>query len=237
MFNVPRSVLGALAVLVLVHVGRGFLPSEADLRLLLTLAFIPARYLPGGAALPGGAIADVTSFVTYMLVHGDMVHLLVNSVWMLAFGSAVAQRAGDARFLVFSIACGIAGAAVHLALHFGEPVPVVGASAAISGQMAGAIRFLFSGGGGRVPLGGDPRAVPLASVRRTLSDSRILLFVAIWAGLNALLGLGVVQFHGVSGGIAWEAHIGGFLFGLLAFGWFDPGMRPPPGAPPAAMRH
>ena len=64
-------------------------------------------------------------------------------MWMAAFGSPVAQRLGDWRFLSFSALCGIAGALTHLAFHFGEMTPVVGASAAISGQMAAAMRFVF----------------------------------------------------------------------------------------------
>lgn len=240
-FNVPRSVLGALAVLVLVHGVRGLLPHETDLMLLLALAFIPARYASAAPPLPGGELADVTSFVTYMLVHGDVIHLAINGVWMLAFGSAVAQRTGDIRFLLFSLLCGVAGAVVHLVLHFGDLAPVVGASAAISGQMAAAIRFVFSGGGAG-SFGGDPRSVPLASVGQALKEPRMLIFVAVWAAVNALLGLGAVDLQGADAGIAWEAHIGGFVCGLVTFGYFDLGRRrlatpPPSDQPPGPTLH
>lgn len=231
-FNVPRCVVVALGLIVAVHLVRLLLNEDNDLVLLLTLAFIPARYGGGVPSLPGGGVADVTSFVTYMFVHGDPMHLLVNGVWMLAFGSAIARRIGDFRFALFSVLCGIAGAVSHLALHFGELAPVVGASAAISGQMAGAIRFLL-GTGGRA-FGGDQRMirlVPLASVTQTLSNPRILIFIGVWAALNALFGTGLLQFQGASGGIAWEAHIGGFVCGLLIFGLFDrpPALEPAPG--------
>lgn len=223
MFNVPRSVLIALALIVIVHIVRVVLLSEeAGLRLLLALAFIPARYAGMAPALPGGELADYSSFVTYMFVHADALHLIVNGVWMLAFGSAVAQRIGDLRFAVFSLLCGVAGVVLHLVLHFGELIPVVGASAAISGQMAGAIRFLFSASG--YGFGGDVRAVrnvPLAPIWTTLQNPRILAFLAIWAGINFLFGSGMVQLGGVEGGIAWEAHFGGFAAGLLTFGLFD----------------
>ena len=79
-----------------------------------------------------------------MVVHAGWVHLVVNVLWMLAFGSAVARRVGDRKFVVFSVMCGVAGAVTHLVCHFGEMAPVVGASAAISGQMAGALRFIFT---------------------------------------------------------------------------------------------
>src|SRR5688572_15775550 len=119
MFNVPRSVVIAAAIMIGVQVVRGFLPDELDLRVLLALAFIPARYSGAALELPGGYLTAVTSFVTYMIVHAGWVHLWVNVAWMLAFGSAVAQRIGNWQFFSFSIPCGIAGALTHLAFHFG----------------------------------------------------------------------------------------------------------------------
>ena len=154
-----------------------------------------------------------------------MTHLAVNTIWMLAFGSAVAKRIGDLRFLVFSLLCGIAGALVHLTLHFGEMVPVVGASAAISGQMAGAIRFMFGAGRMIMPLPDNLESVPLAGIWETLANPRFLIFLGVWAALNLLFGLGGLQINGSSAGIAWEAHIGGFICGLFAFGAFDRGAQ------------
>ena len=180
-------------------------------------------YAGAALELPGGYPACVTSFVTYMLVHAGWVHLVVNALWMLAFGSAVARRLGDLKFLYFSTVCGIAGALTHLAFHFGELAPVVGASAAISGQMAGALRFIFSARplpGGRRP---DFVNAPLTSLGQTLSDQRILMFLLLWVGVNVYFGLSAVPITGVEGGIAWEAHIGGFFCGLLVFGFFDKG--------------
>ncbi|MEG6509878.1 rhomboid family intramembrane serine protease [Methyloligella sp. 2.7D] len=227
LFNVPRAVLYSMLLMVAVQAIRVMLPDETDLIMLLSLAFIPARYSGEAGILPGGYVAAVTSFVTYMIVHGGWVHLLVNMLWMLAFGSAVARRIGSSRFLYFSILAGIAGALTHLAFHWGEQAPVVGASAAISGQMAAAIRFVFRAGPQTYALAGqrDWSAVPLASLGQTLSDPRILLFLGIWVVINIAFGLSTPISGVSSGGVAWEAHIGGFLFGLLAFGWFD---RPTP---------
>jgi len=141
--NVPPSVTAASALMVAIQLVRGFLPDETDLTFLLALAFIPARYSGAAPELPGGYVTAITSFVTYMVVHAGWVHLIVNLLWMLAFGSAVARRIGDLKFICFSLLCGIAGAFTHLAFHYGDMAPVVGASAAISGQMAGALRFIF----------------------------------------------------------------------------------------------
>ena len=102
--------------------------------------------------------------------------------------------------------------------------PVVGASAAISGQMAAAMRFVF----GARPRGeADLAQVPLESLSKTLTDRRILTVLGFWVVLNVVFGLGVVSIAGTEGDIAWEAHIGGFLFGLLCFGFFDTGRRQP----------
>ena len=222
-FNVPRSVSGVAALLIGVQILRELLPDEVDITLLLALAFIPARYSGAALELPGGYVTAVTSFVTYMTVHAGWVHLLVNLAWMLAFGSAVARRMGDLRFLVFSVLCGIAGALTHLLFHFGDLAPVVGASAAISGQMAGALRFIF--GAERLPWERSPNFIdaPLMSLRQTLTDRRIVAFLIFWVVLNAYFGLGAVQIAGEQGSIAWEAHIGGFLCGLFIFGAFDQG--------------
>lgn len=211
----------AVGVMVAIQVVRGLLPDETDVTVLLSLAFIPARYSGAAVELPGGYLTAVTSFVTYMVVHGGWTHLLVNVFWMLAFGTAVARRVGTRGFYVFSILCGIAGALTHLVFHWGEMAPMVGASAAISGQMAGALRFIFFAK--RQPDERMPNFInaPLASLEVTLRDHRILGFLIFWVVLNAHFGLTSVSFGGAGGGIAWEAHIGGFLCGLLIFGVFD----------------
>lgn len=221
-FNIPASVSIGLILFVIVHVVRWFLPDEEGLRLLLALAFIPARYANVQNELPGGELSDYTSFITYMFVHGDATHLIINGIWMLAFGSAVAKRIGDLRFILFSFLCGITGALVHLTLHFGEVVPVVGASAAISGQMAAAIRFMFGARQQIMPQNRDLETVPLAGVGETLKNPKFLLFLGVWTALNLLFGLGGLEIGNEGGGIAWEAHFGGFLCGLLAFSLFDP---------------
>lgn len=223
--NVPAGVLFAGLAMGVVHVLRISLPEEEGLALLLSLAFIPARYAGGVTGLPGGDWSSITSFISYMFVHGDWTHLIVNLMWMLAFGSAVAKRIGSVRFLVFSAVCGVAGAVVHLVLHFGEAIPVVGASAAISGQMSAAVRFIFGARQARSTVSQGIKAVPLASISRTLVNPHFLAFLAVWVLLNLLFGLGGVQLDAGGGSIAWEAHIGGFLCGLFAFGAFDRGVE------------
>ncbi|MBI3435640.1 MAG: rhomboid family intramembrane serine protease [Proteobacteria bacterium] len=227
--NVPGVVTLTLALTALVHVLRVYaLTSAQDVDFLLYFAFIPARYeasLLPSAGFPGGVAADLWTFVTYAFIHADVTHLTVNGIWLLAFGSAVARRFGAIRFAMFFAVTAAAGAAAHLVTHGGELYPMVGASASISGLMAAAVRFIFQAGG---PLAlwrrGDTRAFLVAAVPlvAALRDPRILTFLGVWFGLNVIFGIGAVAFPGVEQSVAWQAHIGGFLAGLLLFAAFDP---------------
>ncbi len=222
-FNVPAAVVAVLAVMVGLHVARQFLPADLDDWLVLTLAFIPARYATGMAAeLPGGVWAAWTSFVTHMTVHADATHLMFNSAWLLAFGGAIGLRAGGARFLAFAIVTGICGALAFLAFNPNLLAPVIGASGAVAGLMGGTMRFLFAGldMGGVRALSEHPTEIPLMSLAATLRDRRVQLTTAIWLLLNGLAVIGIGTGEG-RGAIAWEAHIGGFIAGLVGFGWFD----------------
>jgi membrane associated rhomboid family serine protease len=229
MFNVPAVIVGTLAVLILVHVVRVWLLSRhADLQLLLWFAFIPARYNPAlfEGMIPSGLGPDIWTFVTYALIHGGITHLGLNGIWLLAFGTPVARRFGTMRFLVFAVVTAAAGAAAHLLTHWDEPFPMIGASAAISGCMAAALRFMFRAGGLAIRRHGDPAVHPPAmSLLRTLRDPQALIFVAVWFGLNLLFGVGSVSISEADRNIAWEAHIGGFLAGLLCFPLLDPLQR------------
>ena len=229
-FNIPAVVMAVIAVFVLVRLGEEFvLTEEQDIEFLLWFAFIPGRYDPsvlGEGTLPGGLGAEIWTFVTYAFIHGDALHLTMNTIWFLPFAAAVARRFGNLRFLGFFAVTAAAGALVHLITHYGEVLPMIGASAAVSGLMAGAIRFAFQHGGPLAMFRADDVSaykVPAASLKIALSDVRILVFLAAWFGLNLLFGIGSFAIPGAEQqSIAWQAHIGGFLAGLLLFSLFDP---------------
>ena len=228
-FNVPIVVLAIVALLGVIHaVFVLVLTQQQATEFLLLFSFIPARY--GAAVLAAeswarGWGAAVWTFVTYAFIHGDLNHLFFNAIWLLAFGTPVARRFGPWRFAVFFAVTAAAGAAVHLATHFGEMAPMIGASAAVSGAMAAAMRFVFQRGG---PLGllrnRDEEAyrVPPAPLAKMLRDPRVMAFLAVWFGVNILFGLGTIAMPGVPQSVAWQAHIGGFLAGLFGFALFDP---------------
>jgi membrane associated rhomboid family serine protease len=230
MFNVPPAVLATVAVLLVVHALRMLVLTEAeDVQFLLTFAFIPARYdtqLLAGGAFPGGFAADLWTFFTYAFLHADLLHIGVNLAWLLPFGTALARRFGAWRYAAFMLVAAAAGALAHLISHPGAMVPMIGASAAISGAMAAALRFVFQRGGPLGLLRGEASAeayhVPAAPLSATLRDPRFLIFFGAWLGLNALFGLGSVSIVEPGQQIAWQAHIGGFLAGLFLFNLFDP---------------
>jgi membrane associated rhomboid family serine protease len=229
-FNIPPVILAVLAVLALVHAVRVYLltPEQSDAVLWL-LAFDPIRYggvLPG-EILPGGFGAEIWTFVTYALLHASWIHFGVNAIWFLPFGTAVARRFGPLRFLAFFAVCAAAGAIAHLISYGGQNAPVIGASAAISGTMAGAMRFAFQRGG---PLNfwrtgsAEDYRVPAASLWRALREPAVMIFIGAWFGINLLFGMSSIPLSGLAAGevVAWQAHIGGFIAGLLLFSWFDP---------------
>ncbi|SDB44879.1 rhomboid family intramembrane serine protease [Bauldia litoralis] len=234
-FNLPGVVLFLLGALILIHAIRTWvLSSDADIEILLLFAFIPVRIIDltaFGVPFPGGSAAQVWSFASYAFLHADWSHLIFNGLWLAAFGSPVAVRFGPARFLVYSLAGAIGGAALHLAIYPSSAIPMIGASAAVSAHMAGAARFVFSGSGSLVGMRrGDPSAYhrPAPPLTAILQNRSALTFLAVWFIMNLLFGLFGGSGTIASGAIAWEAHIGGFLAGLLLFPLLDPVRRPQP---------
>jgi len=226
--RLPPVIAALTALLVFVHLVRWALDERTDILVLLWFAFIPARYgaaMPVDIVLPGGLAADVWTYVTYAFLHGDLLHLMVNLVWLLAFGTPVAWRFGTTRFLALFAVTAAAGALVHLATHAGEFAPLIGASAAISGAMAAAVRFAFDARG---PLGmlrgAGPEAyrVPAAPLMQALRNPTVLVFLVVWFVLNFLFGASNLPAGLTDDSIAWQAHFGGFLAGLLLFPIFDP---------------
>jgi membrane associated rhomboid family serine protease len=244
-FNIPTVIVTLVGALALIHFARDVvLTDQQDIELILTFAFIPARYDSAtilGGTLPGGFGAEIWSFFTYAFLHADWTHFAVNAVWLLPFGSAVARRFGASRFLLFFAVTAAAGAMAQLAAHAGQQFTMIGASAAISGMMAAAMRFAFQRGG---PLGllrgGDIEAyrVPALPLSGVLSDPRVLGFLAVWFGINLLFGAGPLSIEGAGQPVAWQAHIGGFFAGLFLFGFFDPvNSNVPPPTEIDAPRH
>jgi membrane associated rhomboid family serine protease len=224
-FNAPGVVLLLLAALAAMHAILWVLSEDVADWVVVLLAFIPARYAGFASQLPGGSAAAVTAFVTHTFVHLDVTHLIVNSAWLLAFGSALARRIRTPAFLVLYVLSGIAGALFYLILtsasaKFGI---MIGASGAISGLMGAAFRFIFPP---RDVVGrlGPPQSAPRLSLREAVRDRRIVLAIGFFVILNLLVAWvmpGVALGRESGAGIAWQAHLGGFFFGFLSFALVD----------------
>lgn len=229
-FNLPGSLVILLFVLAAIQALRSYvLPLDLDEFILLKFSFIPARYTP---ELMAADPAWIWSPVTYSLLHGGWEHLIFNGFWMVAFGAPVVRRIGTARFLLFWVLAAIASVALHTVFHVGAMIVVVGASGVVSGLMGAAARFVFS------PSGRISRQFAhlnrRLTIREAFSNRSVLVFSAIWFLTNFLIGFGQL-FTDIAGGmIAWEAHIGGFLFGFLCFPLFD---RSPDALRDAARTH
>jgi len=206
--NAPAPISWLVGLCVAVHALRHFLPLEYEARMLLELAFIPARY--GSAAMwEADPVGAILSPFGYTFLHGGWLHLLVNMAMLLAFGSAVARRMSTSWFLVLYFAAGLAGALVVYAMSPDSVAPVLGASGAVSG-MIGAVAMLGFWHHGHAP---PPRPF---NRRRTVWS-----FVIAWLLINLLFGFLPGEAFGVAGRIAWEAHLGGFVAGVVLMPLFD----------------
>ena len=162
---------------------------------------------PLGLAVSGQALAEGRwhTLLTHMFVHGGAGHLIMNLTALLAFGPVVTTRLGRGpggwlRFFGLYLGAGLAGAALYLALHPTGAVPMVGASGAIFGLW---------GAAARLHPDGDVLPLRAPEVRREVVAAlkvNLILFALLFV---------IVRLSGGVGGLAWEAHLGGFLVGLL----------------------
>ncbi|MEJ1161117.1 rhomboid family intramembrane serine protease [Prosthecomicrobium sp. N25] len=233
LFNLPGPVVAACAVLIGVHLLRLVLTPEQDLEILARFAFVPDRLQAVAERqylYPGGSWADAASFVSYALLHADIFHLGVNLSFFAAFGAVIVRRFGTVRFVLLCLVSAIGAAMAHWAAHVGEATPVIGASGIVSGLMGALARFGFEPGGpmrvgGLGARGADALAaarVPAPGLTASLTDGRVLQFVAVFLVMNLVIVFGAEALTGPGGGIAWEAHVGGFMTGFLAFSLLDP---------------
>jgi len=224
--TLPGALTAYVALIAVIHL-RVLLPPELENWTIDVFGFIPKRYDSTllDISFPGGAGAKVWTFVTYSLLHANLAHIGFNVLWLLPFGSALARRFGALRFYVFMAVTAAAGALAHLLTHEHAIAPMIGASASVSGTMAAAIRFAFVKGSFLSFNRGDAdeaARVPALSLMHALRDRRVMGFLGVWFGVNIIFGVGSIAIGADGGSVAWRAHIGGFLAGLMLFSLFDP---------------
>jgi len=150
-------------------------------------------------ANPGG---DFITIFTSMFMHGGWVHLGGNMLYLWIFGDNVEDRFGHAKFTLFYLICGVAATLAQVAVNAGSTVPNLGASGAIAGVLA-AYLVLFPKGQVKVLMGRG--VVPMPA----------LIVIGLWIVLQFVNGIGAIAQTSETGGVAYMAHVGGFLAGLV----------------------
>jgi len=199
--TVPFVTVSIIAVNVAVFVRGLFLPQATQQALLMRLALIPHDLTQPVAGRIDLLAYNLLTLLTSMFVHGGWLHLLGNMLYLWIFGNNIEDVLGHARYLLFYLLCGLSGAAAQIAVDPASRVPMIGASGAIAGVL-GAYLVTF----------------PAARVSTLI----FVLFFARLVEVPALIVLGfwlLIQLMnaGRSGpaGVAWFAHLGGFLAGLV----------------------
>jgi membrane associated rhomboid family serine protease len=223
MFNLPPVVVAVVAVLAVIHGALQIGGEQWQAASQYLFAFIPARFGPVPfPQVPGSAY---WSMLTYGLLHADWVHLGFNSLWLVIFSKPVVLRLGSLRYLALLVVTIVAGALAGLAVHWGEFVVMVGISAGVSGLIAAAIPIMYAGN--RLVGLANPHQMktlkPLTPIQ-ILQNKQALIFTVMWLALTMftatsqyLTGTAFLEERMV----AWEAHLGGFIAGFIAFYLLD----------------
>ena len=158
-------------------------------------AFVPARFLANPSV-------DFLTIFTSMFMHAGWVHLGGNMLYLWIFGDNVEDRFGHIKFIIFYLLCGIAATFAQLAFSTGSNVPNLGASGAIAGVLAGYI-LMFPQGKVNVLMGRG--VIPMPA----------LVVIGLWIVLQLFSGIGSIANTADTGGVAYMAHIGGFIAGFV----------------------
>ena len=162
---------------------------------IMKWAFVPSRFL----ANPG---AEFLTIFTSMFMHAGWVHLGGNMLYLWIFGDNVEDRFGPVKFLVFYLLCGIAATFAQLAFSIGSDIPNLGASGAIAGVL-GAYILMFPQARVRVLMGTG--VIPMPA----------LVVIGFWIVLQFFNGVASIAGAADTGGVAYMAHVGGFLAGVV----------------------
>ncbi|MBN1104312.1 MAG: rhomboid family intramembrane serine protease [Deltaproteobacteria bacterium] len=202
---VNNLIIGANVLIYLVEMGHG--PNLG--RFIFTYGLVPARYSIPEISSYFSTLQQVLSLFSFMFLHGGFWHLLGNMWSLYIFGDNVENKLGPLRYLIFYFFCGWASGLSHLVTNWYSEVPTIGASGAIAGVM-GAYLILF-------PRSRILTLIPIFFIPYFV-EIPAFFFLGLWFLLQFMSALGS---SGQSAGIAWWAHIGGFLFGILLLKLFS----------------
>jgi membrane associated rhomboid family serine protease len=190
-------------------------PSEAQLQSFIQAwGVVPREYSTAQDLPPTIPVPFWSTLLTSMFLHGGWMHLGGNMLYLWIFGDNLEKVMGWFRFFAFYIICGLAASFAHIAFGSGSTVPAVGASGAISGVLGGYI-LLFPKNRIRVLTRGGIAHVPAVVV------------LGLWIVIQFVSGVGdIARTSETGGGVAYMAHIGGFVAGLILVKLMAAGRRP-----------
>lgn len=196
-------VLGLIALNVLVFLVELGQPSEAALQSFLQAwGVVPREYVAARDLPPTIPLPFWSTLFTSMFLHGGWMHLAGNMLYLWIFGDNLEKVMSATRFAIFYFACGVAASLAHIAFGAGSNIPAVGASGAISGVLGGYL-LLFPRNRVRVLTRGGIASVPA------------IVVLGFWIFIQLINGLGSLATTSETGGVAYMAHIGGFVAGLV----------------------
>lgn len=169
-------------------------------------AVIPVEYIVPGTWTISSGIGKITTLISALFLHGGWIHLMGNMWYLWIFGDNVEDKLGHLRFLVFYILCGIIANLVHIIANINSNVPALGASGCIAGVL-GAYFLLF-------PRARIVTLLPIF-VFWTVAEVPALFFLGIWFLLQFFNGFYLLPAGKEGNLVAWWAHIGGFIAGVL----------------------
>ncbi len=193
---VNNCIIGINVVIYLVEMSQG---GNLD-RFIYTYGLVPARYSIPHISSYFSTAQNIFSIFTFMFLHGGFLHLLGNMWSLYIFGDNVEDRLGPFRYIGFYLLCGITSGLSHLIVNIHSNVPTIGASGAIAGVM-GAYLILH-------PNSKILTLIPIFFIPWFI-EVPAFFFLGLWFVLQFL------NAAGGGGGIAWWAHIGGFVFGII----------------------
>jgi rhomboid family protein len=163
---------------------------------------VPREYAAGQDLSPMIPAPFWTTLFTSMFLHGGWMHLGGNMLYLWIFGDNIERSMGAVRFLLFYLVCGLAASAAHIMFNLGSALPAVGASGAISGVLGGYL-LLFPRNRVRVLTYGRIAHIPA------------IVVIGFWIVLQFVNGIGSVARTDETAGVAYMAHIGGFVAGIV----------------------
>jgi len=216
--SVPAVTILLIIVNVLVFCYQISLSHAANDALIRTFGMVPLKMK---LALAGGHYTLPEAFlplITCMFLHGGFLHILGNMWFLWIFGGAVEDRLGPVSYLLFYFTCGIGSGLAQALFSWGSSLPSIGASGAISGVLGAYVVFF--------PSSRILTLVPLFVFFFTAQIPAII-FIGLWFAIQFLSGVSALNApHGASmGGVAWWAHVGGFVLGALLAKVFEGGRR------------